>query len=454
MAAPAYFFKSDIPTELTKTTDWNEVRVQYNLPSTFSAKARNDKIIFEDYAKDQYSSQARMQSFSTSPERLAFWIRALEIRYIEQVAALPNYDVKWTDCRDDAAKRADELTISVSVSEKGELKKLYTIKIHMGTGTITCQGNYINQFNQFEFPRLKACIEQWSDMEDTEVTMMKSRTLTLTSPRPTAAINTPDKATTPASIRQSLHNKAGSSVAKLEQQFDDIKLSMQQLEMAMSTISVEMSNFSRNIQDKMDGTHTVLKSLVAECKDDYSQKIDSLQESFGANINCLKIENLDLRSELDNVRKSNVKQQAALFSLTEQVNTINANMTRVDQAVKVTHDGCKDADDRIAHLEQLSAEHARIQTKSTESITARPPHIPAEIHSPGNDKHSTPQNAWKALDRPPPTHTSTGIASTNEGRKYTGRYDVLRDMDESAPQRRVHDSERPRKYISAAKSTS
>jgi hypothetical protein len=77
-----------------------------------------------------------------------------------------------------------------------------------------------------------------------------------------------------------LHNKAGSSVAKLEKQFDDIKLSMQQLDISMSTISVEMSNFSRNIQDKMDGTHTVLKSLVAECKADYSQKIVSLQESF------------------------------------------------------------------------------------------------------------------------------------------------------------------------------
>jgi hypothetical protein len=77
-------------------------------------------------------------------------------------------------------------------------------------------------------------------------------------------------------------------VAKLEQQFDDIKLSMQRLEIAMSTISVETSNFSRNIQDKMDGTHTILKSRVAECKADYSQKIDSLQESSGSKINCLK----------------------------------------------------------------------------------------------------------------------------------------------------------------------
>ena len=76
-----------------------------------------------------------MNSFQTDKKGLAFWIRGLTLRYWESLGKCEDFLVRWEDTR---KKKIDEIQIALEITTQRK-QKLFVIKAHLKTGTITVQ---------------------------------------------------------------------------------------------------------------------------------------------------------------------------------------------------------------------------------------------------------------------------------------------------------------------------
>ena len=90
-----------------------------------------------------------MNSFQTDKKRLSFWIRGLTLRYWDSLGKRENLLVEWEDKR---KNKIDETTTQTTRQRK---QKLFVIKVHLKTSTITVRGNGFPIFGLKEFPAIK-----------------------------------------------------------------------------------------------------------------------------------------------------------------------------------------------------------------------------------------------------------------------------------------------------------
>jgi hypothetical protein len=149
----ANFYEWELPGLLNKKLP--EFHKKYSFPTTFK-KSKNATIPYEMIEDGQYNNNARMVSFRTDVDKLPYWVLTMELRYWTQIGNNDNYVVQWDDSD-------DEVQINVLQRVPKETK-LFAIKIHLGTGTITCQGNHYNMFAKHEFPRLLSCTDTFQKL--------------------------------------------------------------------------------------------------------------------------------------------------------------------------------------------------------------------------------------------------------------------------------------------------
>jgi hypothetical protein len=80
-----------------------------------------------------------MNSFQTDEKGLAFWIRGLTLRYWESLGKCEDFLVQWEDTR---KNKIDEIQIALEITTqttRQRKQKLFVIKAHLKTGTITVQ---------------------------------------------------------------------------------------------------------------------------------------------------------------------------------------------------------------------------------------------------------------------------------------------------------------------------
>ena len=135
--------------------------MEQKLPPLNHVSKNQKNIPFEEILPNQYKGAAKMYSFKTDQIRLVVWIKSLPLRNWKQIGEDPNYMVNWNDKR--PTETRDEIQIDIDILDKPSKQidhRIYTITIHLGTGTITVQGAHYKYFGSSEFPALKKFVDK------------------------------------------------------------------------------------------------------------------------------------------------------------------------------------------------------------------------------------------------------------------------------------------------------
>jgi hypothetical protein len=149
---------------LVNFKDWSNAELSVKpvneaYPSLFNGKLRNPtgkakSANFEDINLSLYEPAAKMIAFRVGAERLPAWVRAIWLRFYEEIGESDKFNVDWTQ----DPRPSKTLQIEINRRDTESTGSVYKISIFATTGTIQVQGTHYSQFSDTEFPRLRKMV--------------------------------------------------------------------------------------------------------------------------------------------------------------------------------------------------------------------------------------------------------------------------------------------------------
>jgi len=122
---------------------------------------KSEKTVYECIDPNLYDPQANMVAFRVTAQRLAFWIRSLQIIYYEHYGKQSQYVVNWYDDPQDwSIKSSGNKAICIEMSTKNpsditDNSLIYKVTFFLNTGLIQAQGRSYDKFASQDFIILK-----------------------------------------------------------------------------------------------------------------------------------------------------------------------------------------------------------------------------------------------------------------------------------------------------------
>lgn len=132
------------------------------LPSKLSTPtgSKAKELKFESIDPNTYDEEANMVAFRIGANRLAPWIRALQIIYCDEYGKSDSCKIEWYDDPINwPNKSAGRKSICIDV-KTNEYILMYKITLFINTGVFQVQGSQKGKFVSKEFKRLKSLVER------------------------------------------------------------------------------------------------------------------------------------------------------------------------------------------------------------------------------------------------------------------------------------------------------
>lgn len=121
---------------------------------------KSKELKYEIIDINLYEKEANMVAFRIELQRLAPWIRALQILYFETYGNSEDYKIAWYDDPSDwTVKQSGKRSICVDVATP-DIPLLYKITLFLNTGVLQVQGSFKDRFVSNDFTKLKTLVEK------------------------------------------------------------------------------------------------------------------------------------------------------------------------------------------------------------------------------------------------------------------------------------------------------
>ena len=126
------------------------MQAKYKIKPFGIKSEKQRKLRHEEIDPSLYKSSARCVAFTTSEDRILFWVKSLQDHYYELPSNNQNYHIKWIDHLNSDNTAFEHIELKISHQSGEHCTLLFT-----ATGVIMCQGTSYELWNKKEFPRLK-----------------------------------------------------------------------------------------------------------------------------------------------------------------------------------------------------------------------------------------------------------------------------------------------------------
>ena len=346
----------------------DEVQGKYKIKPFGSKSGKQRKLKHEEIDPGHYRPSARCVAFTTSEDRILFWVKALQDHYYELPSSNQSFHIKWIDHvnKDDTAFEHIELKVSHQSGQSGEHRTLlFTITVYLTTGVIMCQGSSYELWYEKEFPRLKERMDQIFDIyhgkaatneEEDFHERVAENELTLRHLKEASELSKFNKKTKPSFEEnlsedeadetlktKSLRNTPPSTPCFLRKRRNSVdsvrglstrsKASLTALKSVVADLETdftEVKNTVSTTNDLYNGKMDVLADKIAQLENTFKVKIEFLSArviDLETNYDSLLAENVKLKNDIQNIKqlqKGTIKRVNNLEAVTNNTTFVNA----------------------------------------------------------------------------------------------------------------------------------
>ena len=346
----------------------DEVQGKYKIKPFGSKSGKQRKLKHEEIDPGHYRPSARCVAFTTSEDRILFWVKALQDHYYELPSSNQSFHIKWIDHvnKDDTAFEHIELKVSHQSGQSGEHRTLlFTITVYLTTGVIMCQGSSYELWYEKEFPRLKERMDQIFDIyhgkaatngEEDFHERVAENELTLRHLKEASELSKFNKKTKPSFEEnlsedeadetlktKSLRNTPPSTPCFLRKRRNSVdsvrglstrsKASLTALKSVVADLETdftEVKNTVSTTNDLYNGKMDILADKIAQLENTFKVKIEFLSArviDLETNYDSLLAENVKLKNDIQNIKqlqKGTIKRVDNLEAVTNNTTFVNA----------------------------------------------------------------------------------------------------------------------------------
>ena len=140
--------------------EMDDLQNKYSIKSFDGKSGKQRKLQHEEIDLSIYRPTARCAAFTTSEDKILFWVKALQDHYYELLRDNSDYHIQWIDHLNGDESAYEHIELKISHQRQEHLTLLFTITIYLTTGVIMCQASTFDVWSEKEFPRLKQRMEE------------------------------------------------------------------------------------------------------------------------------------------------------------------------------------------------------------------------------------------------------------------------------------------------------
>lgn len=137
----------------------------------FKSQSRSSRqVAFESIDLATYSNTARLAAFSTSIERVPYWVEGLYTRYLCFLNSRDGYKVKWKELNTAVSgDKCERIVIHVHYNDSCCDILLFAVTVFLTTGRIQVQGKYWQEWANQEMPIMRRVVDKLQQGEPCEL---------------------------------------------------------------------------------------------------------------------------------------------------------------------------------------------------------------------------------------------------------------------------------------------
>ena len=334
----------------------------------FTGTKNKAKMQFETVNIDQHKSKC--VSTYTTKDRIQAWVYTLATRYLDQIGALDEYNVKWND----VLLKDNLVEVNVTIYRQSKInteEKLLSVKIYLTSGTIMIQGNSFKDFCNNEFPYLKRMVDNIQDKRG----LINDITLDLQECKEWHSEN-PNENLLPVSPKEQNDSKIDDQNTDLSLDMNEVagqnETTVKELVMKDRCTGTDQSEENGNIisdakLDKMDQLNEfqtkIVKNAINEAVNTINENtkllLNNLQDKITGFITCCKEENLE--TKINALNRQNFNQSQEIKNLKSKLATLVKSQK---QSEKITSDIPKAKDHEPSRVIETLPKNLKINTQS------------------------------------------------------------------------------------------
>ena len=353
------------------------------------------RVPLEELDFSIYNAKANMVVFSSTEERMPLWINALNLRYNNGLADSDKVSITWKeeDNEDDPSK-CDKISVSLTFRESR--KNIIMLNVLVNKGRIQCQGRYIRDWGNTEFPALLKAINDpllMANNPTKDMDIFINKVLTVK--------NSNQHISATSQQQSDEHSLA----------LDDSICHSSSQEKPMTTIKNLLANLESDFVEYKQNTDKTLAELNTTLNEK-DKEIDSLKNEINSlQLDCTKAHELsyDLSIKQSNLEEDLKKLNLNYKSLEEKNSSLVGKLAALNENIENhTHNNETTASDAptIVNIPTSNSFQPLMDQSSNETATTSP------NTSNQNNPKSYPET--QHLDIPPPEHNLPSPDPTNK----------------------------------------
>ncbi len=133
---------------------------KYTIKPFKEKNGKQRKLKHEEIDISLYKPAARCVAFTTSEDRILYWLKTFQDRYYETLDNNNQYHVNWIDHYNEDNTIFEQVEVKVSRQHDENQSLLFTLSVYLNTGVIMCQGIGYEIWSEKEFTFMKEYIEK------------------------------------------------------------------------------------------------------------------------------------------------------------------------------------------------------------------------------------------------------------------------------------------------------